>query len=120
MKIKIYFKSSDDSGTSFEPIPPGIYEAKVFGMDYGQANTGTHCQNIEFENLGPTHEGRHMWPNLYLTEKASWKFGGLCGAVEIAPTEELETKDLLGKSLRIGVKEVEGSDGSPRSDMVGF
>jgi hypothetical protein len=120
MKIRTNFKSSDPSENSYKPIPPGVYDARIFGMDYGQASTGTACLNVEYEILGPTNEGRHIWNNLYFTEKASWKYAGFCAAIGITPTEELETRDLLGKPLRIVVKEVIGQDGNPRSEVVGF
>jgi hypothetical protein len=120
MKIQTNFSNSGPSGTSFEPIPSAVYDARIFGMDYNRASTGTPCLNIEFEIEGPTHEGRHIWGNIYLTEKASWKYQSLCNAVGITPSEELETRDILSKKLRIVVKQTEGLDGNPRSEAVGF
>jgi hypothetical protein len=120
MKIKTNFKSGEQSVNPFDLIPPGIYSAEIFGMDYSQASTGTACLNIEFVVLGPSHEGRHVWTNLYLTEKAGWKYASLCAAAGITAADELETKELLGKQLRIVVKEVTGPDGTPRSEAVGF
>jgi hypothetical protein len=120
MRLKTNFNSNTQSGSTLQPISPGVYEAKIFSMEPGQASTGTQCLNIEFEILGPTHEGRHAWGNLYFTEKASWKTGALCNAVGITPSGELETRDLLGKKLRITVKEVVGADGNLRSEAMGF
>jgi hypothetical protein len=120
MKIKTNYIKSEQPGNLITPIPPGVYDAKVFGMDYGQTSTGTDCLNLEFEILGPCCEGRHVWANLYLTEKASWKFAGFCAAIGIPPTEELETRDILGKTLRIVVKKVESPNGNLRSEVTGF
>jgi hypothetical protein len=120
MRLKTNFKNDGQSGTGFGLIPEGVYDAKVFGMDPVQASTGTEGLNIEFEIIGPIQTGRHVWGNLYFTEKAGWKFAALCNAVGIPASEELETRDLLGKTLRVVVKHVAGSDGVPRAEAVGF
>jgi hypothetical protein len=120
MKIKTNYSSSNKSENPFDLIAPGIYDAKVFGTDYSEASTGTPCLNVEFEILGPANEGRHIWSNIYLTEKAGWKYASLCAAVGITPGEELDLRELLNKRLRIVVKEVQSSDGGLRSEAVGF
>ena len=120
MKIKTNYSSSNDSKNPLNRVPPGLYDARIFGTDCAQASTGTPCLNVEFEITGPTSIGRHIWGNVYLTQKASWKYSSLCAAVGITPGEDLETADLHGKTLRIVVKEVEGPSGWLGSEAVGF
>ena len=60
----------------FDPIPKGYYDAEIINITQEHASTGTAYLNVEFEILGPTHAGRHMWANIYLTDKARWKLAG--------------------------------------------
>jgi hypothetical protein len=120
MLIRTGITGSRESSSQFEIISTGLYEAKIFSLELGNASTGTPFLNIEFEILGPDYAGRHVWANLYLTEKASWKLASLCNAIGVNVDEELETKDFLGKHLRLYVKEIEDPNGNIRAEATGF
>jgi hypothetical protein len=120
MKFKTNFSEEATRTQSFDPIPPGIYQASVFGVFPSKASTGTEYLNIEFEILGPSHQGRHIWANIYLTDKAGWKLSAFCHAVGVEPCSEMDTSDFLGRPLLIVVKEIESADGNPRTEAAGF
>jgi hypothetical protein len=120
MLIKTNLSDSNKTLNQFDLIETGFYEAQIFSLDPGHASTGTPFLNVEFEILGPTFQGRHVWANIYLTEKANWKLASLCNAIGIKIGEEVETKDFLRKQLRLYVKEVEVPNGNIRAEAVGF
>ena len=111
---------SDFDPKSFDPIPDGYYEAEVANVTHEKASTGTAYLNVEFAILGPTHEGRHVWANVFLTEKARWKLAALLNATGIGMVDDLDTDQLIGNELRIRVKQVDDSFGDTRSEVVGF
>ena len=105
---------------SFNPIPDGYYEAQVVDVSLENASTGTAFLNIEFAILGPTQVDRHVWANLYLTEKARWKLAALVNAVGLGMVDKLDTNQLIGKKVRIRIKKADDSFGDSRPDVVGF
>ncbi len=111
---------SDFDPGSFDPIPDGYYHAEIAAVSQEKASTGTEYLNIEFLILGPTHEGRHVWANIFLTEKAKWKLAALLSATGIGLVDDLDTDQLLGKDLRIRVKQVDDPAGDSRQEVVGF
>ena len=104
----------------FDPIPKGYYEAEIIKITQEHASTGTAYLNVEFEILGPTHAGRHMWANIYLTDKARWKLAALVNAAGLGMVDELDTDLLIGKRLRIAVKNIDDPEAGNRSEVVGF
>ncbi len=92
MKIKTYLGGYETS--DFEPIPPGIYEARIVHVSHEEASTGTKFLSVEFEILGSDQAGRHVWGNCYLTENARWKCAALLKAAGLPLEDELEI-DLL-------------------------
>ena len=104
----------------FDPIPKGYYDAEIINITQEHASTGTAYLNVEFEILGPTHEGRHMWANIYLTDKARWKLAALVSAAGLGMVDELDTDLLIGKRLRIAVKNIDDPEAGNRSEVGGF
>ena len=104
----------------FDPIPKGYYDAEIINITQEHASTGTAYLNVEFEILGPTHAGRHMWANIYLTDKARWKLAALVNAAGLGMVDELDTDLLIGKRLRIAVKNIDDPEAGNRSEVVGF
>jgi hypothetical protein len=104
---------------SFDPIPDGYYEATIVDVSLETASTGTEFLNVELEILGPNQVGRHVWSNLYLTEKARWKMAALVNAAGLGMVDKLETDQLIARKVRIRVKQVDDSSGAP-SEVVGF
>lgn len=104
----------------FDPIPKEYYDAEIIKITQEHASTGTAYLNVEFEILGPTHAGRHMWANIYLTDKARWKLAALVSAAGLGMVDELDTDLLIGKRLRIAVKNIDDPEAGNRSEVVGF
>jgi len=118
--MKFKTNLSDYDPESFDPVPNGYYDAEIVAVSQERASTGTEYLNIEFVILGPTHEGRHVWANVFLTEKARWKLAALLSATGIGMVDDLDTDQLIGNELRIRVKQVDDSFGDSRSEVVGF
>ena len=118
MKINTQLKDFDTK--TFEPIPDGYYEAEVVSVTHEKASTGTAYLNVELVILGPTHEGRHLWGKVFLTEPARWKLASLLNATGLGLVDELETNQLIGKTVCIRVKQVDDPDRGSRSEVVGY
>lgn len=118
MKLSVGLSNFDPK--SFNPIPEGYYDAKIVAVSQERASTGTEYLNIDTVILAPTHEGRHVWANIFLTEKAKWKLAALLSATGIGLVDDLDTDQLLGKDLRIRVKQVDDPAGDSRQEVVGF
>ena len=103
----------------FDKVPAGFYEAQIVSASPETASTGTPFLTVEFEILGPTESGRHVWANFYLTEGARWKLAMLVSSVGLPHKDQLETDDLIGKKLRIVVKDSDSSF-STTSEAVHF
>ena len=65
--MRIIINLSNFDSKSFDPVPPGFYEAEIVDVNEDQASTGTRFLNIEFEILGPVEIGRHVWARCFLT-----------------------------------------------------
>ena len=118
--MKFKTNLSDYDPESFDPVPNGYYDAEIVAVSQERASTGTEYLNIEFVILGPTHEGRHVWANIFLTKKARWKLAALLSATGIGLVDDLDTDQLIGKDLRIRVKQVDDPAGDSRQEVVGF
>ena len=103
----------------FDRVLAGVYEAQIVTASRETASTGTPYLNVEFEIVGPTEVGRHVWANCYLTEGARWKLAMLLNAVGLPQEDQLETDNLIGKKLRIVVKDSDSTFGTT-SEAVHF
>lgn len=103
----------------FDQVSAGVYAAQIVSASPETASTGNLYLNVEFEITGPTEVGRHVWANFYLTEKARWKIAMLVSAVGLPQEDQLETDHLIGKKLRIVVKDSDSSFGT-NSEAVHF
>jgi Protein of unknown function (DUF669) len=111
----------EKSLNQFTPINPGWYEAEIFDAQVNQASTGTEFLNIEFKIQAPENfKGRSTWGVFYLTENASWKIATLQNGIGMEPGKKFHTNELVGKTLRIRLKEVEDQEGNPKIEVSAF
>jgi len=90
----------------FEPLDDGWYEAEIVRANPAEASTGTSYLDLELQVIGPRHEGRHLWDQLYMTEGASWKTEALMNAAGLELGKEIETDELIDRrvSVKVGVR----------------
>ncbi len=119
--MKVSLNISEKSLKQYSPINPGWYEVEIFDAQVDQASTGTVFLNIEFKIQAPDEfKGRSTWGIFYLTENASWKITALQSAIGMEPGSDFYTDDLVGKTLRIRLKEVEDQEGNPKLEVSAF
>ena len=117
----IKFKMSEKSKRQFSPLKPGWYQVEIFDAVMDRASTGTEFLNIGFKVQTPKEEsGQCTWGNFYFTEDATWKIAALQNAIGMEPGSEFDTEDLIGKTLRIRLKDEEDLQGNPRNEVVAF
>ncbi len=117
--MRISTNLSTYKAPEFESVQPGVYTAEIVDVQPQRASTGTSMLNVEFEIVGPSEKGRHVWAGVFLTDKARWKLAALLNAVNVGLVDELDTAELVGRRLRIRVKEVDG-EGQLRTEAVAF
>ena len=105
---------------TFEPIPPGKYEAEIVDATSEESANRKRFLNLDFVVIGPACRGRHLWTKLFMTDAAVWKLAALFNAINQPLTEEADTADLVGRKLSVTVKVIEGEDGSLRNEIVTF
>ena len=116
MKIK----SSYTSGRNFGPVPVGRYIAEIVEATPSTASTGTDYLFVDFLIIGPSHQGRHVFTKLFLTDKAGWKLSALLHFLGEQPDAEIETESLIGRRVGIDVKVIDGFDGFERNEISRF
>ena len=108
------------SPKKFELIPGGYYAAEVIDALSMIASTGTNYLRVECLITEGRYQGRHVWGNLFDTEKGAWKFGALLNAAGIEAKDELDTDELIGKRLEVRVKHGTDLDGNTREEIATF
>ena len=118
--MKIQTNLSDYKQQQLEPVPAGTYDTEIVGVDEGSASTGTPYLSIEMKIDEPACVGRHVWANVFLTDAARWKLAQLISAAGLELTDELDTEDLLGRQIRIKVREITDQDGLADTEVHSF
>jgi hypothetical protein len=116
MKIKSKYMP----GRNFGPVPAGKYIAEIVEVTPSKASTGTDYLFVDLLIIGPSHQGRHVFAKLFLTDKAGWKLSALLHALGEQPDAEIETESLIGRPVGIDIKVVDGFDGSERNEISRF
>ncbi len=101
--MRIPIPDFDKVETGFEALPPGEYEALVTKCMPGISKVkGTSQIEWEFTIQGPTHSGRRLFDNTFLSEKALFTTKMLvvgCGAAY--DNSGFNTEDCLGKRVKL-------------------
>ena len=99
----------DDERGPMEPIPEGVYDVVVQGIDLRTTKAGTgQYMATRLDVTGPTHQGRVLWtninfdnPNPAATAIGLRQLGELMKAVGVDPVDD--TDQLLGGRLKATV-----------------
>src|SRR5262245_49518972 len=118
MKIKLngYHENSFD-----DFLPEGDYTVEIVDASLQEASTGTQFLKAVFRLLEGPLRDRTTASNYYLTPKAHWKLKSLLNAIDVKANDasELETDQMLGRTLRIRIQQTKDETGySVRSEVV--
>ena len=99
----------DEERGPMEPIPEGVYDVVVQGIDLRTTKAGTgQYMATRLDVTGPTHQGRVLWtninfdnPNPAATAIGLRQLGELMKAVGVDPVDD--TDQLLGGRLKATV-----------------
>lgn len=99
----------DEQRGPMEPIPEGVYDVVVQGIDLRTTKAGTgQYMATRLDVTGPTHQGRVVWtninfdnPNPTATAIGLRQLGELMKAVGVDPVDD--TDQLLGGRLKATV-----------------
>lgn len=88
----------ESTGSEFEPLPAGWYQACITGSDLTDTKSGSgQYIKVKYDILGPTHAGRLVWQNLNIRNQNP-------------KAEEIGLRQ-LGEVLRaLGLVEIEETD----------
>ena len=96
-------KQAASASVGFAPLEPGIYYARLTGVEAKTASTGNAMWVWAFEISRGDKTGKKQWVNTVLVENAMWKLGQVFDAFGV-PTDT-DTDELIGKEVRIEVSQ---------------
>lgn len=95
-------KVGEVEGTgSFEPLPAGVYRARLTEVTTKTASTGNPMWVTVFEVIDEGFKGRKLWNNLVLIEAALWKVREFFDAFGVET--DTDTEELLGRTVKLSV-----------------
>lgn len=118
---KVDYAVADQNG--FEPVPDGIYDARLDGWELKQGAKGPYY-NLTFLLEGGDYNGRKIWMISSISDGALWRWKRdfiRLGAnpADVAPGSDMDTDDVVascvGAECRLALKQEEYTkkDGSP-------
>lgn len=117
---------------AMEPVPAGVYDARVIEATAGQSSTGKLMYKLRYEIIGPTAVGRKVYNNITLTTDnanalrmffVNMKAMGLEESYfATSPTPHAVAGALLGRQCKLTIKHKEYPPGSGlmREDISGI
>ena len=108
----------ETESTGFEPVPAGIYPARLVDVSVGEGAKGPYWK-WEYEILvGYEHAGRKFWNITSLSPKAAFKMKETFEAFGVSP--DTDTDLLLGKdvTLQVGVGTIQSGERTGQSTNV--
>lgn len=62
--------NATEAAKEYEPIPEGTYTCHLIEGHLSQSRSGTPCYKCTFRVIDGPHEGRRLWWEIWLTQKA--------------------------------------------------
>jgi len=119
MKIKL--NGYQESSLVEDFLPEGDYTVEVVEAGLQEASTGTEFLKVVFRVLDGPQKDHTAVAHYYLTKKAYWKLQLLLNAIDVKVSDasELETAQMLGRTLCIRIHETKGENGySAKSEVA--
>jgi hypothetical protein len=102
-------------------LPDGDYTVEIVDASLERASTGKEFLKVVFRILEGPFKDRATTADYYLTQKALWKLRSLLNAIDVKVSDasELETAEMLDRTLRIHVHKNEDVNGySAKSEVT--
>ena len=117
MKIKLngYQEALDDF------LPEGDYTVEIVETGLQEASTGKKFLRVFYRVVEGPLKDRTVADQYYLTQNAYWRLRSLLNAIDvkISDASELETAQMIGRKLRIRIRENQGESGySAKSEVT--
>lgn len=114
------------ASSSFDPLPPGWYEATITesSVNTTKAGTGQYIK-IKYEITGPTHQGRTVYGNINISNPSAkaeeighQQLGELLRAANIDVLSD--TDQLIGVNAQIKLKIRKSEEFGDSNEVQGF
>lgn len=124
---QVYNEAELPQEDSFEPIPPGWYDATIKEADIKDSKSGGKYINLQFSISGPKFEGRIVFDminfinkNSQTVEIAHKQLGSLIRAIGLVRVED--TNELIGGacSIKVGMAKTTEEYPDPRNEVKGY
>jgi hypothetical protein len=113
MKVRLDF-NIEDAKSGFDPLPGGVYPARVGEAELKTASTGKPMIEVIWEVTEGEFAGRKVWDNIVTSVQFKIKqYADLAG---IASGAELDTNDLVGTEALLTLIQQE-YEGEPRNKI---
>lgn len=91
-------KQVEESGGTFEPLPPGVYHVRLVDVDASREGPSGPYWSWEYDVVEDGHVGRKLWNNTSLSDAALWKLDETFSAFGMGA--DTDTDELLGKVVK--------------------
>jgi hypothetical protein len=100
-------KKVDAASSGFDPIPGGVYHARLVNVDSSKAGAAGPYWSWEYKIAGGEYDGRRLWNNTTLAEGKQFGLKQTFEAFGVPTTTD--TDDLCGKlvKLQVGVRVIQ-------------
>lgn len=102
----------------------GEYEVFVSAAEETETKTGKPCIKFDFvvrQDVEQPYQRKHIFKNFYPDDSGNYpadKIGKYASSMGIAPGEEFELEDLVGKDCVLVIKHFTGDDGQTRACIL--
>jgi hypothetical protein len=98
MKIYLPQNLQEVEMKSFEPVPPGTYTVEVKKVEEKQGKEYPYL-NVRFDIIeDDDYAGRVIFEMFSLAPSALFKLKGLCDALNLEVTDEIDPEDMIGET----------------------
>lgn len=108
-------KATNEAKSSFEPLPEGVYAAKLDDVEVKEGPKGTYW-SWSFKVVGGDFNGRLLWVSTSLADKALWKLKEVFQAFDADPGTD--TDELIGQHVLLGVKQTVQEQGANKGELT--
>lgn len=99
----------------FSALPVGTYTGKLVNVDTSKSGDAGPYWSWEFDITDDGFEGRKLWVNTSLSEKADWKMKEVFNA--FGHDAESDTDELIGESITLVVSQTVIERGNRKGQM---
>lgn len=108
-------QTKDAESSGFEPLPDGVYHAKLRDVDTTKAGNKGPYWSWEFEVIDEEFKGRRLWNNTSLSAAAAFKMKETFEA--FGCDVDTDTDELIGQPVKVVVSQRVIQDGARKGEI---